>query len=111
MDRLLVTGCDQPFLPTALLQELVRYEGVDVVVPRLRVGLEPLCAVYSVSCLGAVEEALRSGRRKVTAFYSSVRVRYLDEEGIRRYGRPEVLFFNVNTPRDYRRALQIAGEV
>lgn len=105
----LVVPCDLPFLHRQLFKLLLRYaSGYDVVVPRLGVFLEPLVALYNKTCLGIIEEQLRSGRYKVTSFFPRVKVKEVEREEIARLADPEYLFFNVNTPLDLNRAREMA---
>jgi molybdopterin-guanine dinucleotide biosynthesis protein A len=109
----LCVACDMPFVAPELLRELVRdARPDDVVVPASgsRRGLEPLCAYYGVGCLGPIERALDRGDRAIVAFFPEVRVRRLEPAIVSRFGPPERLFFNVNTPEDRERAERWASE-
>lgn len=90
-ERVLVVGCDMPFLDVALLGELVTMEG-DVVVPRIGGFPEPLHAVYARACLEPIERRISAGDLKIRGFFADVSVRYLDLEPGHRS------FRNVNTP-------------
>lgn len=90
-DRVLVVGCDMPFLSVELLAGLLEREG-DVVVPRIGGYPEPLHAVYSKACLGPIEQRVRAGQLKIAGFFGDVRVAYVDVEPGHRS------FRNVNTP-------------
>lgn len=103
----LVAACDMPFLSPELLQRLVEGSGAnEVVAPASdsRRGLEPLCAYYGVECRSAIEAALDRGDRHVISFFPQVQIRALPAEVVARYGDPELLFLNVNTPEDRERA-------
>lgn len=108
----LVVACDLPFVSAPLLRDLVRHAAAgdaDLVVPASagRREMEPLCAWYSVRCLDAVERALASGERSLVALAASVRAERIALADVRRFGDPDVLFLNVNTPADLRRAIEI----
>jgi len=107
-DRVVVVGCDMPFLSTRLLAHLVGQSAdVDVVAPRIDGYPEPLHAVYSRACLAAIRPRVEAGRLKIVTFYADVRVRYVDEPELRRID-PELRSFrNVNTPELVREALAI----
>ncbi|MGI9950931.1 molybdenum cofactor guanylyltransferase [Moorellaceae bacterium AZ2] len=106
-----VVACDMPFLePRLIAFMLEQAEGYDVVVPRLDGYLQPLHAVYSKGCLPAIEDCLGKGVTKIIAFYPAVRVRYIEAEILRRYGEPERIFFNINTPADLELARNRARE-
>lgn len=98
-----VVACDLPFLNPGLMAALAaRRLGRDAVVPESDTGLEPLHAIYSRSCLPAIEEAARRGRWKVSDFYAGVRMerwRVRDGEWLVEGRSP---FTNVNTPSEWR---------
>jgi molybdopterin-guanine dinucleotide biosynthesis protein A len=101
--HVLVVGCDMPFLNASLLRYmLLLTPGYDVVVPRTEQGVEPLHALYSKACLPAMEQLLQQNNLKVIAFYSQVRVRYVEQEEIKILDPQLLSFFNVNTPDDLR---------
>lgn len=109
-DPVLVLACDMPFVTAPFLQFLVeRGREADAVVVRTRDGYHPLCASYTRACAGAVERRLDAGRLKVTDFLEEVRVREITPQEVARYGREEMLLFNINTPDDYTQAGTIAG--
>lgn len=108
----LVVACDMPFVSASLLRQIVGRATAgeaDAVVPEStgRRGMEPLCAWYSVRCLDAVERALASGERSLVALVGSVLAERIALADVRRFGEPDVLFLNVNTPADLERAIEI----
>ena len=107
-DLYLVASCDIPLVTSELLQYLVDNAGDgDAVVPVVAAGREPLCAVYARRCLPAINRALNSGQRRVDSFYGDVQVRWVGETELAKFGSPERLFFNVNTPDDLAQARQM----
>jgi len=98
----IVVAWDMPFVPRELLAELrERGADADVVAPESsgsRRGLEPLCAFYSQACIAPIERALDADDRRVIGFFDQVRVARIPLEDVRRFGDPERLFMNVNTP-------------
>ncbi|NPV26320.1 MAG: molybdenum cofactor guanylyltransferase [Firmicutes bacterium] len=108
-----VVACDMPFVSVQLIQYLLGQTTAedDVVVPRLGPYLQPLHAVYSKRCIPAIEECLHHDIHKLTAFYSRVRVKYIEEELIRQLADPDEVFFNVNTPADYELACQLVRRI
>ena len=109
----LCVACDVPFLRSGLLRALVdrAADGIaDAVVPEStgRRGLEPLCAFYTVRCLAEVERMLESGELRLTELLDRVRTARIPLAEVRRWGVPEVMFLNVNTPADHDRAEEIA---
>lgn len=98
-----VASCDMPLFSAELAAFLLgRCEGYDVVVPDLGEYSEPLCAVYSKECLGPIEKCLKNNIRKVIKFYPDVKVLKVSKKEFDFLGEAERLFFNLNTPEDYR---------
>lgn len=107
--RALVVGGDMPFLNVNLLRYMSQLcYACDVVVPRAGDKLEPLCAVYSRSCLGYIEKLLKRDELRINKLFDMARVRYLEEEEIDRIDPDHLSFFNVNTPEDLEKAREIA---
>ena len=63
-------------------------------------GLQPLCAVYRRDFSTVAEQALRAGKYKIDAAFSSLSVRVMEEGELAAAGFSEQSFFNVNTPQD-----------
>jgi len=103
----LVVACDMPFLEPGLLRHLAEAPG-RVVVPRAGGRLHPLCARYAPALEGELEDAVAAGRalHETIAALDPVVV---DEDGLRRFGDPERLLFNVNSPEDLALAEELLG--
>jgi molybdopterin-guanine dinucleotide biosynthesis protein A len=107
-----VIACDMPFVNP----ELVAYqfdclvnEDVDLVIPKTEQGYEPFHAVYRrETCLPAVSEALRSGKKRMISWYDQVRVRELTQTELRLFDPHGRAFLNVNTPDEFQDAEQMA---
>ena len=99
-DRVLCLACDMPFVTPDVLRRLVEGStGYDVFVPRHDPYFQPLCAVYAKSAADAFEPFLAEGGRRIYSVYEQVNTGYL-EVGDGRFGDPDDLFMNVNTPAD-----------
>lgn len=109
----IVVAWDMPFVPEGLLAELRTLgDDADVVAPESdssRRGLEPLCAYYSPTCIAPIERSIDADDRRVIGFFEQVRVVRLPAEDVRRYGDPDRLFMNVNTPGELALAEQYAS--
>jgi molybdopterin-guanine dinucleotide biosynthesis protein A len=106
----LVVACDMPFLSLPLLRYMVPLsEGSDVVIPRLNGLVEPLHSIYGKSCLPFMAELLDRGRRKITAFFPQVRVRYVEEQELVAFDPSYLSFVNVNTAEDWERVQRLLG--
>lgn len=111
----LAVGCDMPFLSVPLLLHILesaRAASVcDLVAPEgggPRV-IEPLCAWYGVACLPAIERAIARDDLRLVGFHDDVRVLRVPLDDVRRYGAPERLFLNINSPEDRAQAEAMAG--
>ena len=105
----LCVAWDMPFVPEALLRVLsdrMATGSYDAVLPESsgRRGLEPLCAVYGPACASAIARRLDQGDLMAISFHADVRVGIVPLAEVRRFGDPDELFFNVNTPDDLARA-------
>lgn len=100
----LVVAWDMPFVPGPLLAALRSLgAGASAALPESgsKRGVEPLCAYYDPVCLGAIERRLDAGDRRVVSFFDDVPgVRRMSAADVARFGDPERLFLNVNTPED-----------
>jgi molybdopterin-guanine dinucleotide biosynthesis protein A len=96
-----VCACDMPLLQPALLQRLlVALDGYDLAIPERDGRLEPLCAVYGVSCLPVIQRLLRDRRLRANAVASEVPTRILREPEWRAIDPEGDSFLNINTPAD-----------
>jgi molybdopterin-guanine dinucleotide biosynthesis protein A len=104
----LMLAVDMPLASEELLAflfaEAEKSEAI-VTVPRSGKGLQPLCAIYRSDFSTVAEQALRAGKYKIDALFSSVSVRVIEEGELTAAGFSEQSFFNVNTPQD-----RLAGE-
>ena len=105
--RAIAVACDMPLLKPALLRLLLRLQsGHDAAVP-LNNGLpEPLCAVYAATCLAAVKAQLDAAAYKMTGFFDSVDVRFVEPPEWQRHDPEGDSFLNLNQEEDLQQALQ-----
>lgn len=100
-----VLGCDFPFVPPELLRFLAEAPE-PLVVPAPGGDSQPLVARWSPTLLPALEAALareEAMRRTVAA----LEPRLLTDADLARFGDPDRVFFNVNTPADLRVAADL----
>lgn len=111
-EHVLAIACDLPFLSAPFLQYVVTSaEGFDLVIPRSPDGLQPICAMYSRACLEPIRGLLAASRLCVQDLAAIVRTREIGPHEIAACDPGGLLFFNVNTPADYARALEIASRL
>lgn len=104
----IVVACDMPFLNTALLRYIIKLSpGFDAVVPRAEKGIEPLHAVYSKSCLSAIETQL-DNQLKITRFLNTANVRYVEQSECQIFDPQLLSFFNINSQADLAQANVLA---
>ena len=91
-----VLACDMPFISYECLNYLVQHTtGTDITVPYHHNRLEPLCAVYSKSCLPFIKKQLEKKEYQIFQFYDKVRTKKIEIP----FYHPR-LFFNVNSRND-----------
>ena len=107
-----VAAGDMPFLSGSLvghLLERMEQSGADAIVPRHGGTDHPLCAAYGRWLLPRAGTALDRGVRSVRTFLGGIgTVEYVEEE-LWRFGDPNLLLMNVNTPEDLERARSAAS--
>jgi molybdopterin-guanine dinucleotide biosynthesis protein A len=94
-----IVACDMPSLNREMIEEqLHKFEQTvpQALIPKHATGIEPLHAVYSKSCLAAVEEQLQKRNYSIRSFYQNIKAEYWQISG-----RKAACFFNINTQADY----------
>jgi molybdopterin-guanine dinucleotide biosynthesis protein A len=100
--ELLLLACDMPCVTAALLEHLLASaRDADIVVPRTERGYHPLCAAYTHACRPAVARRLAERRLSMVGLFEDVRVRVIERSEIERFGDPDQVLANVNTPADF----------
>lgn len=110
---MLALACDLPWVPVELLAHIASWHRhADWVVPRSAGRLETLCARYGARALGALARRADRGRYALHELSedAALRIDYLEPAAIERFGSPETVFRNLNTPEDLELARRdIAG--
>ena len=96
-----IVGCDMPFLTGELLGWLAVLRGAATA--QVDGRLQPLLARCHPLHRGILQAALAE-QSSLAAAISSLEPRVLDERELSRFGDPERLCFNVNSPEDLARA-------
>ena len=104
--RILLVGCDLPFVTSDLFRLLLSISGNHQAVVPIGVDgkLEPLCAVYCRESLPVVTELIGQGKRKISLLFDRFQTRFVAFDELSHLAGSELFFENVNTPQDYRRA-------
>ena len=110
-DRVMLVGCDLPFVTTDLFKLLLNIAGDHyATVPIGPDGkLEPLCAIYRAEALSVVTELINQGERKMSRLFDRVPTRFVPFDELRLLRGSDVFFENINTPEDYKRASEKMG--
>ena len=109
--RAMVVSCDTPFLNVRFLEYLIQiHTTCDIVVPRVRDKVEPLCAVYSRNCLAHIQKLLEQNELTIVKLFDLVKVRYVEEDEINRFDPEHFSFFNINNQDDLKRARRLAAQ-
>lgn len=107
--HIFAVACDMPQLNDTLIRTLVaRRHQAEVVIPEGEKCPEPLHAVYSRSCLPAMEMALRTEQRRIVSFFDMAQVRLVPRGKIAALDPDYASFRNINTPEDYRQLAYFA---
>jgi molybdopterin-guanine dinucleotide biosynthesis protein A len=99
----LMLAVDMPFVSPELLSFLLAAATSNaalVTVPRVKDGLQPLCAVYRRDFAGVAEQALRAGKYKIDAAFPDVLTKVIEDDELASAGFSARSFFNMNTPQD-----------
>ncbi|MEA2022341.1 MAG: molybdenum cofactor guanylyltransferase [Candidatus Caldatribacteriota bacterium] len=102
----LVVACDMPFLEVKLLQYMrEEIDSNDIIIPRYNRGyIEPLCAIYSKKCLEVMEKNIQSGILSVRKIFRYLKIKYIEEEEVKKFDPKFYSFFNVNFKSDFKKA-------
>jgi molybdopterin-guanine dinucleotide biosynthesis protein A len=101
--RVFVAAGDMPFLNGEIVGGLLDLlsGSTQAVVPDIGLGIHPLCAAYAREVRPEVSAALDGGVRSVREFLRGMPdVMYVGESELRRFGDPNLLLTNVNSPED-----------
>ena len=108
-----VAAGDMPFLRPELVDHLLgvlQDRGSPAAVPDDGRGTHPLCAAYSREVLPRLRSALDGGVRAAREFLRGLDgVAYVPAAELRRFGDPDLLLMNVNSPEDLARARGLVG--
>ena len=105
-DVIFLTGTDLPLGDPELAKYLLEARGEhDICLIRSEKGPEPLFAVYSSTCLPAVQAALAEGRRSMFHVLQQMNTLEIPMESLTDFPIRKILT-NVNDPEEYARVLE-----
>lgn len=102
-------ACDMPFITPHLIEFLATLRpGVEAVVPVVQGYPQPMAAFYATRCLSALREVLdHSGRHSLRELLDRIEVCYVDEDKISATTPALHSFFDLDTPEDLERAINM----
>ncbi len=107
-EKVICVACDMPFLDAETIRGMLAISAdYDVVVPDCGDGLHPLHAVYSRSCIEAIEKVLLSGSPRVIDFFDQVNVKTVGEKDFPALSKEGKALTNLNTPADLKNYLSL----
>jgi molybdopterin-guanine dinucleotide biosynthesis protein A len=97
-----VLSCDTPFVPPRLVEFVMEYKSpAPTKVASFESVLQPLCALYDVTSLQAIEEDLRQGKYSIIKTLKNINYAEISITPDLPFFTPSI-FRNVNQPEDYR---------
>lgn len=102
----IVIGGDMPFIPPPLINYLFEQaDGHEIVVPLTSDGYQPLCSYYHKNCVSHIQKQLQRKENTIFLFYPALSTKIINEKTLHSFGNPKSVFFNINTPTDYKKAV------
>lgn len=104
-----IVPCDAPFIQRSLIRLLVDSiePETDVVIPYYDGYYQPLCAIYSKSCLPAVEELLKKSDYRIFNFFNKINLKRVGKDKLEQADPQMLSFVNVNTPEAFEESLKV----
>ncbi len=107
-DGVFLLACDMPFITKEVVRLVLDQPGVaSAVVPFGPDGMEPLCALYRLPCVEAVEKRVSSGDLSLHGVLGVLDASLVDRILLSGVVDPKICFSNVNTVADVVRAEEI----
>ena len=109
IDAVFTTSCDVPLIsPTFVGQMFESLGSDDIAVPGDGSLVHPLAGVYRPSVVTIVEQLLAADELRFRSLFDHVRTRMIPVEQLREFDPPLGSLMNLNSPDDYRTALNLA---
>ena len=101
-DECFFAACDMPFLNENLIRYICGFNNFDLVIPKTD-KFQPLHAMYSKSCIEAIEGLFNAGRLKTNSLVNLVNTKVIEETEIIKQDPMLKSFTNINTEQDLKR--------
>ncbi|WP_217585480.1 molybdenum cofactor guanylyltransferase [Lentibacillus saliphilus] len=103
-----IAACDTPFVHMRIYDELIgQLEDNDAVIPVIAGQMHPLSGVYRKSVHTVVRQQLLRDERQIRRVFDHIKVHYVTDFNSVSREIVDQHFFNMNTPEQYERALEI----
>lgn len=97
-----VFAVDMPFINVGFVKYMMKIKkDYDILVPVYNGKYQVLHAIYSKRVISVIQKTLNEREYKVGTILDKVKVKYIEEAEIEKFGNPQILFFNLNTCKDY----------
>lgn len=99
-DKVLCIACDMPLISERTLKLLASItEEYEILAPKIRGKLQPLCTIYSKSLIPKIENALIEEQNKLQTFIRTTNYKIIEDKDYEELD--EKYFLNVNTIKEY----------
>lgn len=100
-DYVLCVACDMPLIDKEVLEFMGTYiEDYDILIPKYKEKLQPLCCIYSKGIEKEIEESLIKNENKLQQLIIRLNYRIIEGLDDRKFNERD--FVNVNTPTNYK---------
>ena len=100
--HIFVASCDMVRPNPFVIRQICSLKSdYDAVVPIRSHGFEPLCALYSKSCLSVMKNQLKNGNFRILDLYPQLRIRPVPYDELVTLDADSNAFLSVNTPEEF----------
>ena len=96
----LIVACDMPNINMDYIRYMKNHIGKHGATTRFDLSLEPFISFYSKDVIVNIEEYLKSNRRSMHSFISTIEFNYIEEDIAREFSPNWDMFLNLNTRDD-----------
>lgn len=109
--RNIIISCDTPFINSHLLTDLLFYsEDYDIVLPEFNGYLQTMIGIFNKTCILVIEREISKGNYIPPRIYEQCNLNKLKITDKHPFYHQH-LFFNVNSPEDFRKAQEIIKNI
>ena len=98
-DSCFIVACDMPFLSQEKILSLYEdLDNYDAVIPLYKGRPQPLCALYNISVLKYIKEAIENNDLKIMIPLKKANIKFVEIDD-------DKLFININTMEEYKKLI------